>query len=74
MDIRSTSHVSCKRALFGLYLSTIYCVSLLVSQTAVGQSLIHRYGLAAEAAGFGVSGFEGHMATAQVPKSVIYAR
>ena len=43
-------------------------------QTAVGQSLIHRYGLAAEAAGFGVSGFEGHMATAQVPKSVIYAR
>jgi solute carrier family 25 protein 33/36 len=43
-------------------------------QTAVGQSLIHRYGLAAEAAGFGVSGLVGHTTTVQVPKSVVYAR
>lgn len=41
-------------------------------QTAVGQSLLHRYGLAAEAAGFGVN--VEHLTAAQVPKSVVYAR
>lgn len=41
-------------------------------QTAVGQSLIHRYGLAT--AGIGVGGLEGNLTTVQVPKSVLYAR
>lgn len=41
-------------------------------QTAVGQSLIHRYGLAT--AGIGVGGLEGNITTVQIPKSVLYAR
>ena len=43
-------------------------------QTAVGQGLIQRYGLAAEAAGLGVTGLEGHMTTIPIPRGIVYAR